>query len=239
MRTMVADWLQKLLVLQDRDSKCDGIQRQIESIPGGIASEEANIRQLDERLAGMENELQELEVRRKDVEGEIGQAEASILRYKTQQMQVKKNEEYTALEHEIAALQQKISDLEDTELQILEDMDLKQTALEEARESLGAEKRTLEAHIGRLRENYQSFASELEGAREDVEKCEQVMDPGVLQQYHYVKGQVKRPPYVVALEEGRCQGCHLRVSGEVDSAARKGRELVRCDSCGRILYFDR
>ena len=72
-----------------------------------------------------------------------------------------------------------------------------------------------------------------------MKDCADRIDSGILDQYRYIKSQVKRPPIVVPLEEGKCQGCHLKVSGEVDSAARKGTELVRCDSCGRILYFDR
>ncbi|MGC9450281.1 MAG: zinc ribbon domain-containing protein [Oceanipulchritudo sp.] len=236
---MVPDWLQQLLILQDRDSRCDTIQRQLESIPGQIAAEEENIRQLDQRLRDLSEEVKQLEVRRMDIEGEVEQAEAAILKYKTQQMQVKKNEEYTALEHEIARMQEKISDLEDAELRILEEADLKQEQLVGAKKTIGQERATLEAHIDRLRQNHKSYSAELEDARKQVEECEAAIDPGILQQYRYVKGQVKRPPLVVPLEEGKCQGCHLRVSGEVDSLARKGTELVRCDSCGRILYFDR
>jgi predicted nucleic acid-binding Zn-ribbon protein len=236
---MVAEWLQNLLILQDRDSKCDGIQRQLESIPLEISAEEANIKRLGDKVGAVEAEARDLEVRRMDLEGEVEQTEATVVKYKTQQMQVKKNEEYTALENEINNLKQKISDLEDTELQILEDIDAKNAELAHVRKDAGEQQATLEAHIALLKQNYKSFASELEDARTAVKACQATIEPSVLQQYTYVKSQVKRPPVVVALEEGRCQGCHLKVSGEVESEARKGQELVRCDSCGRILYYDR
>ena len=229
----------KLLILQDRDSRCDGIQRQIADIPREIASEESAIKQLQEHLAAVEEEAKALEVRRLDLEGEVEQTEATIVKYKTQQMQVKKNEEYTALENEIGTLKQKISDLEDVELQILEEIDLKAAELANLREDTDNKQKTLEARIALLKQNLGSFNSELEDARSAVEDCRSEIDSGVLQQYTYVKSQIKRPPVVVELEDGRCKGCHLKVSGEVESEARKGNELVRCDSCGRILYFDR
>ena len=231
--------MQKLLVLQDRDSRCDMIKRQLDAIPGEISSEESAIRALHEQLAAGEQELKELEVRRMDIEGDVEAAEAMILKYKTQQMQVKKNEEYTALEREIGNLKDRISGLEDAELLLLEETDNRKAVVEALRKSVRDQQATLEAHIQRLRQNFDSFAAELEEARSLVAGCEGDIDTATLQQYRYVKSQVKRPPYVVALEDGRCQGCHLKVSGEVESEAKRGTGLVRCDSCGRILFYDR
>ena len=50
-------------------------------------------------------------------------------------------------------------------------------------------------------------------------------------------------PAVVAIGAGKCGGCHLKVSSEVESAARgKGvdplAQLPTCDQCGRIVYWD-
>ncbi len=236
---MVPDWLQKLLILQDRDSRCDTIQRQLEAIPGEISGEEASIKALQAEVEAAGQTIRQLEARRMDLEGEVEQAEAAIVKYKTQQMQVKKNEEYTALEHEIRSQQAKVSDLEDSELLLMEEIDRKRLAQESLRESNASQQKTLEAHIERLKQNYESFAGELQEAKDAVKACEAELSGEVLQQYRYVKGQVKRPPVVVQLDDGRCQGCHLKVSGEVESEARRGDQLVRCDSCGRILYFQR
>lgn len=236
---MVPDWLQRLLILQDRDIRCDGILRQLEGIPLEIEREKAAIEKLRDEQLVLENEIRELEKQRLAHEGEVQDLEANIARYRIQQLQVKKNEEYTALSHEITSLEERISQIEDSELQLLEELDAKQEHLRLASETTREQIAVLESHISRLRENEESFRSELAGAREAVSACEQDIDPQSLQQYRYVKSQVKRPPVVVPLEDGRCQGCHLKVSGEVDSAARKAAELVRCDSCGRILYLDR
>lgn len=236
---MLVDWLQKLLILQDRDLRCDSIQRQIEVIPRDIQKEEAAIRALEEQQLARERALKLKEVRRLDLEGEVALAEEQIIKYKTQQMQVKKNEEYTALESEIKRTQDRISELEDAELMLMEELDTDQQELKTARQSTAQEIHTLQAHIDLLRQNLASFSGELDAARAAVVACEGDLEAPILQQYRYVKSQVKRPPVVVAMEENRCQGCHLKVSGEIESLARKGHELVRCDSCGRILYWDR
>lgn len=236
---MVADWLQKLLILQDRDSRCDGIRLQLDTIPDRIRTEEANILRLDEELSQRHDALKQMEVKRLDLEGEVEQTEATILKYKTQQLLVKKNEEYTALENEIKNLKTKISELEDEELLLLEEIDQHNYNLEKEKERTGREKHTLEAHVELLKKNYAASMSELDDAICAVKECEADLDPQVLQQYRYVKSQVKRTPVVVPLDDNHCQGCHLKVSGEVETETRKGKELVRCDSCGRILYYDR
>ena len=236
---MVVEWVQKLLILQDRDTRCDSIRRQLEDIPKEIQKEEAAIGQLLEALSEKEKELKGMEVRRLDLEGEVAQAEEHIVKYKTQQMQVKKNEEFTALENEIKSLQGSISALEDRELQVLEDIEIQQGELDDLKKLTAEQKHTLEAHIALLKENFTSFESELKSAEESVATCEADVEESALQQYKYVKSQVKRPPVVVQLEDGRCQGCHLKVSGDIESTTRRGKELVRCDSCGRILYCDR
>jgi len=45
----------------------------------------------------------------------------------------------------------------------------------------------------------------------------------------------------VAIHDGKCGGCHLKVSSEVEYAARgKGPpgELPICDQCNRIVYWE-
>lgn len=229
-------WLEKLLVLQDRDQKCDRIQSQLAKIPEEIRKEERAIDRMASEVAAMEEAGRELERQRADLEGQVSDAEEAIRKYKTQQLEVKKNEEYAALTKEIDTLQDKIGALEDEELGVLDKLEAHEEQLKRKREETEQQTGTLRTHIARLEKNRESYAGDLEAARQAVSDCEADLEPAILQQYHYVKGQVKRAPVVVPLEGGRCKGCHLRVSGDVDSEVRRGKELVRCGSCGRILY---
>ncbi len=45
-------------------------------------------------------------------------------------------------------------------------------------------------------------------------------------------------PAVVPLHGQKCGGCHLKVSNGVETLARIGGDIVTCDNCGRILYFE-
>ena len=45
-------------------------------------------------------------------------------------------------------------------------------------------------------------------------------------------------PAVVAIRDGMCGGCHLKISSNIDSEIRKGDKLLTCDQCGRIVFWD-
>jgi predicted nucleic acid-binding Zn-ribbon protein len=236
-RGMVAEWMQQLLIYQDRDMRREDIERKLEAMPGEIERERVQIRELHSSVEAALAELRELDVQRLRHEGAIADAEEAVRKYRNQQLQVKKNEEYAALEHEIAAMQEKISCIEDEALQLLETIERKTATTAELQARVDDEVGMLERQIERLEQATAGNRSQHAKAQEAVSDCAAKLDAAVLAQYQYVRSQVKRPPVVVAIEEGRCQGCRLKVSSQTDSAARKGHELTRCENCGRIVYF--
>ena len=59
----------------------------------------------------------------------------------------------------------------------------------------------------------------------------------------YDRVAARNMPAVVPIHGVTCGGCHLKVSSEVESAARgKGVDvtmaLPTCDQCGRIVYWE-
>lgn len=237
---MSDQWLTSLLVLQDRDLKCDNFRKQLEAVPFEIQKEEQAISREREALDSARKELRELVVRREAAEGEIDSLEASVVRYKTQQMQVKKNEEYSALQHEIENHQAKVGEQEDIVLALMDEIETKEEQYRQLEAETNERIQVLEGHIARLRESEESYRQDLRDAETELEAARSGVAEDVAKAYAFVKGQVKRGPYVVELEGGnRCSGCHLKVSGEVESTARRGKERVRCDNCGRMVFFVR
>lgn len=236
---MVPPIVQQLLVLQERDARCRTIERQVQSVPGELAQAQAEIDQARQRVTEAEETLKRLEVSRKQVDGRRNDTGDQIVKYKTQQMQVKKNEEYTALQHEIDALQARLGGFDDEELALLEQMDAQQAALHVLRLDTTALVNALQQRMSALRESEAAARGELDEARSAYETARSKTPVEALKTYDYVRSQVKRPPYVVPLLELKCGGCHLKVSGEVESQVRRGEPLVRCDNCGRLLFWER
>jgi len=227
----------KLLNLQERDANCDRIKDQLRRIPLEVNDFEKRIASEENAIEQSREAINELEVRRRDLESEVGVTEEQANRYKNQQLLVKKNEEYAALAHEISALGERIGDLEDKVLELMLEIDESRESSEKTDASRMNDIADYQRHI-KMREAHRSeFESELSDAESAVNEAAMEVEESVRKIYEYVKGIARRAPYVVPIDDHKCTGCHLRVSIDVEVSAKTSGVLARCSHCGRIVYY--
>jgi predicted nucleic acid-binding Zn-ribbon protein len=236
---MPSPTIEQLLILQDRDTRRLGIEAQLKAVPREIAAVEQRIGAERAAIDAAKAEVHGLESKKKLLETEIGSAETQRGKYQTQQLSVKKNDEYQALGHQITALQGQIGELEGKELEIMYQID-------EAKKRFAAAEATLkqniaghEARIRSMRERDTSLAEELKAAVAAVAEARAPVQEGALQAYDQAAR--RRMPAVVPIRGGKCGGCHLKVSSEVESAARgktSDTEFAHCDQCGQMVYWE-
>lgn len=238
---MLTPLLEKLLILQDRDLRRKALETQLRAVPQETAQVEQKIAGEKAAIDGAKAELRDLESKKKLLETEIGLAEGKLGKYRTQQSQVRKNDEFKALGHEIETTESAIGAFEEQELGIM-------YAIDEAKKKFAAAeavlKTNISGHEGRikvLREREANLAVELKSAQVEVATAREPIAEPRLKVYDRIA--IRNLPAVVAVSGGKCGGCHLKVSSEVESAARgKGADattpLPTCDQCGRIVYWE-
>ena len=234
---MLSPALEKLLVFQDRDQRRMALETQIKHVPEEIA---AVRRKIDEDRASVETAKvagREVETRRKTLETEIGATQQKIARIKSQQLEVRKNDEYQALGHEIETAEAQVLALEEVEIKLLYEIDaakdrLKSAEAESARSIAlhEARIRTLEGKAGELQRDLAALQADLATAHAAVPEA-------MLTVYHRLAKNTAWP-LCVPLREQKCSGCHLKVSSGIESEARAGGKTVCCDNCGRIVYWE-
>lgn len=236
---MLSPALSSLLILQDRDTKRLGLEAQLKAVPGDVALVERKIAAEKAAIENARTELKELETKKKLLEGEIGSAEDRLGKYKTQQSLVKKNDEYQALGHEIENTEKSIGELEGQELEVMYAIDEAKKRFNAAEAELKANISGHESRIRTLREREANLAAELKAAQADVAAAREPVGESHRRLYDRIAG--RNMPAVVAVNHGKCGGCHLKISSEVESAAR-GKDpsgaLATCDQCGRIVYWE-
>ena len=227
----------KLLILQECDAGFDRIKQQLENIPLEIARNESKIKEENEAIAESKKALMELEVRRKELDVEVGAAEEQSNRYKNQQLAVKKNEEYSALQHEIDTIAAKVSELEDEEIALMLEVDEQTEKIQREETEHLKNISDLENDIARLKKHEEEYRAELGDAKKAVDEAAAEVEEKDIKVYRYVRKFAKRPPYVVPVQDHKCGGCHLKLSTDLEGEARQQGKLARCNNCGRIIYL--
>ncbi len=233
---MVSDALTKMLILQDRDMKLQQVEDALQTIPQERQAAEARIVQINAAVEAARQRIKELETRGKTIETEMASIEVQIVKYKNQQLLVKKNEEYQALTHEIETAGERISALESDELEVLYELDEERKRFAESEVKSKAEIASEEKAIARLNEREEEVKGELDAARAAKAVADAALDNPTRSKYNQVARGLKFP-VIVALSGHACDGCHMRVSNAIDSEVKAAAEITTCDNCGRVLYY--
>ena len=195
-----------------------------------LAAAEAEMEALESRLKTARGTQRQLEYEVDDLSARIGD-----LNKRLYSGSVHNPKELLSLQQEIDGLKKHLSEKEETLLEAMGQLEIEEaseTALRQRmeqvrrewdteKESLGADRASLESSLARLLDARQAVRIEL------GDEVSNVYDGLVA---------TKRVA-VVQVEQGRCKGCNLTVPTGLWQRARSG-EMVHCGSCGRILHVD-
>lgn len=230
------DTIEKLLVLQDRDRQVIRHRHQLNRIG---PEQEALLGQAEgTKLALVEakTRAQSIESARKELELEAESRDEQIKKYSSQQLQTKKNEEYKALANEIKNCKKVISDLEDKQLELLDQIDQAQATVKQADTEAQAAKNLANEKVADLKKREVALKQELETLLEERSALAAGIDGQVLVRYERLI-KLKGENSVVGVDRGICAGCHVSLPVQIMISAQAQKEVVNCSNCGRIVYF--
>jgi predicted nucleic acid-binding Zn-ribbon protein len=229
----------KLLLVHNRDRRLQSMKKELSSMPELLVQMEFKIKIEKDTIEAATHELRTLETLNSTLESEINSISDQISGQKNKQLSVKKNEEYQALEKEIANLLLRQSETEDQQIEVLVKIDgAKQTA-DIAKSKIADRVELLENDKNSLIKRESSLRVEIEDLSKEVEESRLETDETLLKGYDRTKKVVARPPYIAPLDDQKCTGCNLRVSNDVVSSVLVEQKLTHCDQCGRIVYCER
>ena len=211
---------------------------EIETIPLRRKSLEAQLAASASAVDVLKHKTRQLEVDRKKLELDVGTRTESIARFKTQQYQTRKNDEFQALGHEIERFENEIRKIEDEELELMVQADKFKIDLAEEEKKAAGVRESIARQTADLDEKSKALESRMEDlTRERAELAGKIDEDllGLFERLFKSKGDAA----IVAIEHGVCTGCHMKVTSATAASARAGKEIVSCENCGRILYEQR
>jgi predicted nucleic acid-binding Zn-ribbon protein len=227
--------VEKLLVVQEHDLRIMQLEKEMRDIPARKERELERLNDHKAALADAEESLKAKQSEMKQFEVEAESYHEKIGKLRAQQLDLKTNKEFKAMDHEIELLQGNIRAAEDRELTIMEDIEKARQGVEQRRRELAAEDAEVQEDIGALDERLARLESEVSDEQSAREVAAENIDPEWLSRYEGIlrsKGGVA----LVSTANGVCGGCYMTLPPYLQHDAKKRMGMVVCGFCGRLLY---
>lgn len=225
----------QLYRLQEIELEIDSCQRTLDGVSCRIgnreflAGVEAKLGAEEQRLKDLKSGQQSSEWEAEDIRSKLKTAEADLYSGR-----IKSPKELSSLQGEVEVMKKKLSHVEDSALQFMEqaeevigsvaavrkEFDSAEAAWKEEQKTLSAQKSQLETRLVELKKERGTTLAQLA--------------PETVSLYNDLKK--KKGLAVARVEQGICKSCRIQLPS-ADIARVRGGRLVQCGSCGRIMYL--
>jgi len=229
--------LEALLELQRRDSLLLDAKRRREAIParreslrGALGAAKAELDQAKKALDGSR-------AGRRTLEKEVENFQAEIAKLERQLLDVKTNQEYTAMRHQIEGVKQKRSDVE---TKILESYDAEESfvaAVKTAEARVADEEARLKREEAAMDQEAAAIEQSLAALVQDRDGVRPRVPASVLSRYDRLAG-ARDGVAVAEVRKGACGACFRALTPHAMQEARRGEAIMICEACGRILVYN-
>lgn len=228
--------IEQLLVLQHTDQQLRDITQALCNLPEEKKQCEAALKEVERLVTHAQSQIQEVEKEIKKLDIEILSKKEQIARYRAQQLSTRKNEEYTALLHEIGTAEQAIRSLEERQLELMEKGEALFPERERAQEIKAVEEKRVYAILGTL----EGRKTQLEARKQELLLHRPALTVSIEEELleRYERLFKSKGTAVVPIEHGVCTGCHMKVTTQTILTAKAEKEMLSCNQCGRILYTE-
>jgi uncharacterized protein len=228
--------LTRVIELQRLDSTAHDAEHRIAEEPERQKLFEARVEAAREQVSAAKARLADSQAARRNLEKDVAVHQGRLSKFREQAMAVKTNQEYHAIQHEIAFAQTAVKDIEDKILERMVEADDLTAAVKRAETELTAEQKKVDAEKRALAAEVAGLKGTLEQVQTERAATVGALDPKVLGIFDLVSRR-RHGVAVAEAREGVCTICHVRLRPQVFNNVRRNDQIIQCDSCQRILYF--
>ncbi|MCB9568012.1 MAG: hypothetical protein H6710_12515 [Myxococcales bacterium] len=226
-----------LRTLQRQDRKLTVYERKLRVIPKRLRELDTDLRKLESMLdaerekleetrlfqSRQESQLQDEEVMAKTSKARLGQIKTARELNATQRELESTRRMITTRTEEIAKLQKAVSETEQRITKMDAMLSQLRSQAESEKERLATEKDRLERLILK--------------ARKRREKLTKGLDIDTLRTYERIRKRFPDGMAFVPAHRERCTACKMMIPNIIYMQLMKGREILACESCSRLLYW--
>jgi predicted nucleic acid-binding Zn-ribbon protein len=231
----VGSELQTLIHLQEFDSRIAGLEAEASRLPKRIEAIRTSVGEARTAVDGVKAKVdttrKNLRAKEKDLEvvaTKRSKADAHL-------WEVKTNKEYSAVLVEIEDIKQEKARTEEEILALMEMQERLTAELRDAEGRLKTREEQGSQDEASVRQQLASVEAELAGVRGERATLAREVSPGILADYERIL-KARGGLAIVPVMTGVCGGCRVSIRPQAIQELR-GATLMRCESCGRYLYW--
>ncbi len=217
--------------------------KEIRKLQDEVAALPKRVAVIEQKLAGTKAQLEKArtaakgdEANRKKFEAAIKDLQGKISKYRDQSLDVKTNEQYKALLHEIQFAEAEIRLNEDRILEVMVNVDAREKDVKAAEAELRAET----AEIEREKEDARKVAAEDQKKLSEWNAKRDTLRRGISEDIlrHYERVAKFRGSGLAEVRDHKCMGCQVMLRPQTYNEVRNGEKVMVCESCSRVYYFN-
>ncbi|MQA31190.1 MAG: hypothetical protein GEU82_15375 [Luteitalea sp.] len=228
--------LELLITLQRLDTAAQDAERRLADEPQREQELDARLEAARQAVTAAKERLAQNQSARRAIEKDVAMHQGRLSKFHEQAMAVKTNQEYHAVQHEIAFAQNEIKALEDRVLEGMLEADELTAGLHRAEVALAVEQQAVEQGQGAIAAERDQMKVVVDRVRVERSAVVAAMNPQVLATFERVS-QRRNGVAMAPARDGVCTICHVRLRPQVFNTVLKNEQILQCDHCNRILYY--
>lgn len=237
----MATQIDLLATLQELDQQLQKKEQLLQELREQVAATVSEMESTEQEAQAQQQRVEELETQHRQIEGTLKLEEEKLKEKRVRLNRIRNERELLATQREVELMREEKGKLEESALELMEQIEQEKGALVERLSRLEDLKTHHQQENTEVEQQIAVLAAEAGQERQERDKLIGALDGSLRSRYERIFAKCGGVA-VVAIRDEACQGCHMRIPPQLcnqihSSQLQNEQKIFYCPHCARIIYW--